>query len=219
MAEGARRRPKSAAHLPCLVIMAKSPRMGIVKRRLAAEIGQTEALQFYRNCFGHTVNRLAADRRWRTVLAVTPDQDLSAPFWPRGAKLRVPQGHGDLGQRMSGLFRRFWPAAVIIVGSDIPGIDPTHIARAFSMLKSADAVFGPARDGGYWLIGLKPGARAAKPFSNVRWSGPHALADTLANLGRARIAFAATKLDVDSASTCRDLRRSWQLLIQVKPRA
>jgi glycosyltransferase A (GT-A) superfamily protein (DUF2064 family) len=68
-----------------------------------------------------------------------------------------------------------------LIGADIPGIKPAHIALAFRRLASHDAVFGPAADGGYWLVGFRnppPGG----VFGNVRWSGPHALADTLANL-------------------------------------
>ncbi|MGE3529984.1 MAG: DUF2064 domain-containing protein, partial [Methyloceanibacter sp.] len=72
------------------------------------------------------------------------------------------------------------------------------------LLGSADAVFGPAPDGGYWLVGLKRSPRVLAPFARVRWSGPHALADTRENLKRSRVALAARLSDVDRKA---DLRR------------
>jgi glycosyltransferase A (GT-A) superfamily protein (DUF2064 family) len=88
---------------------------------------------------------------------------------------------------------------VVIVGTDVPGIMPAHIAEAFRSLGRHDAVFGPAVDGGYWLVGLKRRPRLLIPFARVRWSSPHALADTLANLEGRALAFVATLSDVDDA--------------------
>ena len=105
---------------------------------------------------------------------------------------------------MQRLFTRLPPGPVIIVGSDIPSIRPSHIAEAFRLLGGADAVLGPAPDGGYWLVGLKRTPRVPKPFAAVRWSGSHALSDTLANLKGRRVALAARLSDVDTAE---DLRR------------
>ena len=123
--------------------MAKGPLAGRVKRRLAASIGVVSAARFYRTCLAHTLIRLGRDPRWRSVLAVSPDSDVSAPFWPRGIE-RVPQGSGDLGVKMQRLFRRLPPGPAIIVGSDIPAISPSDIARAFRLLGNDDAVFGRA---------------------------------------------------------------------------
>ena len=109
--------------------------------------------------------------------------------------------------------RRLPPGPAIIVGSDIPAIKPSDIARAFRLLGNVDAVFGRARDGGYWLVGLRRSPRLLAPFANVRWSGPHALADTLRNLQGQRVAFAATLSDVDSEEDYRRLRENWQRLI------
>jgi hypothetical protein len=183
-----------------LVIMAKSPVLGRVKRRLAGEIGEVAALRFYRSCLSYTLLRLARDPRWHCVLAIAPDRDVAAGFWPpRGSIARCPQGEGDPGRRMQRLFRRLPPGPVIVVGSDIPAIQPRHVAEAFRRLGNADAVLGPAPDGGYWLVGLKRVPRLLAPFADVRWSGPHALADTLANLDGKRVLFAATLSDVDIA--------------------
>ena len=160
----------------------------------------------------HTLMRLGRDPRWRAVLAVSPDSDASAPFWPRGIE-RLPQGSGDLGMKMQRLFRRLPSGPAIIVGSDIPAIKASDIARAFRLLGNGDAVLGRAPDGGYWLVGLRRSPRVLAPFANVRWSGPHALADTLRNLQGRRVAFAATLGDVDTAKDYRRLRGSWERLI------
>jgi rSAM/selenodomain-associated transferase 1 len=192
--------------------MAKSPRAGRIKQRLAASVGVVSAARFYRICLAHTLLRLGRDPRWQTLLAVSPDVDVSAPLWPRRVE-RVPQGKGDLAVRMQRLFRRLPPGPAIIVGSDIPTISPSDIARAFRLLGNGDAVFGRAADGGYWLVGLRRTPRVLAPFTNVRWSGPHALADTLRNLNGRRVAFAATLSDVDCEKDYRRLRENWERLI------
>jgi rSAM/selenodomain-associated transferase 1 len=183
--------------------MAKRPAMGRVKRRLAREIGAAAAIRFYRTSLAHTVLRLAADPRWRTVIALDSLAD-GARLLSRTRAAMMPQGEGDLGARMQRLFARLPPGPVVIVGGDIPSIRPAHIEAAFRLLGPADAVFGPAEDGGYWLVGLKRAPRVLAPFARVRWSGPHALADTRANLKRKRVALASRLGDVDRAE---DLRR------------
>ncbi|MEN8195344.1 MAG: DUF2064 domain-containing protein, partial [Pseudomonadota bacterium] len=88
---------------------------------------------------------------------------------------------------------------VVIVGSDIPDVAPAHIDRAFAALGGHDTVFGPAVDGGYWLVGARRRPRTPGDlFSGVRWSTPHALGDTLANLGGASHALVDTLEDIDT---------------------
>jgi len=185
--------------------------MGSVKRRLAAGIGDGAALKFYRGILVATV-RLSRDRRWQTVIALTPDR-AAARARLRGIVGRkreaVPQGSGDLGRRMAKAMTRFVPQPTIIVGSDIPGLQPEHIARAFRALRAADAVFGPARDGGFWLVGLRNARAAARLFSNVRWSSAHALSDVRAKLPKsARVAAVEMLEDVDDAAGYRRWREA-----------
>jgi len=93
------------------------------------------------------------------------------------------------------------PGPVVIIGADIPGIRAHHIEAAFRALGSHDAVFGPAPDGGYWLIGLKRGGSPVPKsiFQGVRWSTKHAMTDTIKSLGPdKRIATIATLQDVDT---------------------
>ena len=207
---------RGAAYAPRLVIMAKSPVLGLAKRRLGREIGATPAIRFYRTCLGHTVLRLASDPRWQTLLAVTPDKDVAQHFWRSPGTSRVPQSDGDLGKRMQRLFNRLPPGPTIIVGSDIPSLSALRVAEAFGLLGRADAVLGPAPDGGYWLIGLKRVPKILAPFTSVRWSGPHTLADTVANLKRRRIAYAATLHDVDTAEAYRTERANAERLIPLR---
>ena len=95
----------------------------------------------------------------------------------------------------------------VLVGCDIPGLGRADIAAAFKALGRADAVFGPAEDGGYWLVGLGP-RRPPAPFAGVRWSTEHALADTLANCRGHRVALLRRLRDVDTAADLAALRRS-----------
>ena len=88
---------------------------------------------------------------------------------------------------------------MLVIGSDIPGVTAPIIAEAFEALKGHDMVFGPATDGGYWLVGVANGARPLPEtlFAGVRWSGRDALADSLATLGDLRVGFCAMLSDVD----------------------
>jgi rSAM/selenodomain-associated transferase 1 len=213
----ARRRaeaPRRAGYAKQLVIMVKSQVAGRVKRRLARDTGNVAAIRFYRHCLSHAVLRLARDTRWHAALAVTPDRDVGGRFWPsRKLIAHLPQGGGDLGRRMQRLFTWLPPGPVVIVGSDIPAIRARHIAEAFQQLGRADAVFGSATDGGYWLVGLRRTPRVLQPFADVRWSGPHALADTLGNLRGKRVGYTAALSDVDSGEDYRKQRSLAERLI------
>lgn len=187
-----------------LVVMLKVPRAGQVKTRLGREIGMTRAAWWFRHQVDVLLRRVE-DPRWQTVLAVAPDRDgMMHRGWPPSFA-RVPQGRGDLGARMGRLMRGLPPGPVCIIGGDVPGIDRPHITRAFKALGDHDAVFGPAPDGGYWLVGFKRSGRIPPTlFQNVRWSTEHALSDSMAGLPDARIALADMLHDVDTAA---DLER------------
>lgn len=184
---------------PTLIIFVKEPRPGRVKTRLARDIGSVHAAWWFRHQATALVRKLARDRRWRTVLAVSPDRaGVESRVWPTGIA-RWPQGVGDLGRRMARAFDAMGPGPVVIIGADIPGVTPVLIAGAFHRLRGAEAVLGPATDGGYWLIGLRhagPGV-PARLLDGVRWSGRHAMVDTLRCLAPRRVAFAPTLDDVD----------------------
>lgn len=194
-----------------LVIYAREPRLGAVKRRLGRDIGAAAAAGFYRRTLRDVLWRLGRDARWRTWLAVTPDKAVDkGGMWPAppGTSL-VGQGAGDLGARMARTLAILPPGPVLIVGSDIPEVTCGDIAHAFAALGRHDLVFGPADDGGYWLVGAR--RRPILPaglFEHVRWSSKHALADTLANVpAGCSVAMADTLADVDDG----DGWRRWHI--------
>jgi len=190
-----------------LVIFVKAPRLGAVKRRLGKDIGDVAATAFYRQCTAAIIRRLSADRRWQLLLAVTPDRDASAAFWPATLP-RIRQGGGDLGERMARALAAPPRGPVVLIGSDIPGVQAGHVAHAFRRLGDHDAVLGPAADGGYWLIGLRRRPTFRASFAGVRWSGPHALADTVAALKGQRVTMIESLEDVDDGASHRRWREA-----------
>ena len=163
----------------------------------------TQAAWWFRHQTQGLLRRLY-DPRWALVLAVSPDvAGMNSRIWPVHLQ-RIPQGRGNLGDRMARLLSMPASGSVAIIGGDIPGIQRQHIARAFAALGAQDAVFGPSPDGGYWLVGLKNARKAPVTlFENVRWSSPHALSDSVASLKDLRTAFVDVLQDVD---TIEDLR-------------
>jgi rSAM/selenodomain-associated transferase 1 len=184
-----------------LILFVRLPRLGAGKRRLARDIGAVAALRFERLMLARNLRRLGRDRRWKLLLAATPDR--AARRWP-GRFPVVPQGRGDLGERMRRALAACPPGPAVLIGSDIPGLAAAHIAEAFALLGRHDIVFGPANDGGFWLVGCR---HRAPRFGKVRWSGRHALDDVLANLPKsASVGFAAPLDDVDDGAAYRRLK-------------
>jgi rSAM/selenodomain-associated transferase 1 len=190
-----------------LVLFVRAPSLGAGKRRLARDIGAVAALGFERLMLALLLRRLGRDRRWRLRLAVTPDRArLALPHWC-GRIETVGQGRGDLGARMRRAIALCPPGPVVLVGADIPAIAPRHIAEAFRLLGRRDLVFGPAEDGGFWLVGARRRGHLPPLFGRVRWSSPAALADTLALLPRATaVGFIDRLADVDDGEAYRRLR-------------
>ncbi|MGR3291914.1 MAG: TIGR04282 family arsenosugar biosynthesis glycosyltransferase, partial [Paracoccaceae bacterium] len=146
-------------------------------------------------------------RRWTTIVAVTPNiAGLESRIWPLDL-LRFPQGSGNIGTRMARIFDAMPKGPVVIIGADIPGIEKRHIAGAFRKLGSCDVVFGPAVDGGFWLVGLKRmRPRPRSMFRNTRWSTKFALSDSISSIPDSKISLIDTLSDVD---TIDDLRTTF----------
>jgi rSAM/selenodomain-associated transferase 1 len=182
-----------------LIIMVKEPRPGRVKTRLGRDIGLTASAWWFRHQTRRLLRRLR-DPRWDIVLAVSPDREgMQSRVWPQELRRR-PQGRGDLGARMARMLGQVPQGPACLIGADIPAITRKEIAQGFTALGNHDAVFGPAPDGGFWLIGLKhPRRQPPHFFKNVRWSSENALADSIATLPDHRIARIATLRDVDTA--------------------
>lgn len=187
-----------------VIVFARSPEFGRVKTRLAKEVGPLAAWQFYRQATEVLLKRLHRDPTWCVWLAWTGSRRRG---WP-GKRLAIRQPEGGIGQRMERCLRMLPPGDAILLGSDIPEVRAGHIRWAFAELRHAPLVFGPADDGGFWLVGARRIPRMPKPlFANgVRWSSPETLADVVAGL-RVPHALAERMSDVDQASDLMALRR------------
>lgn len=207
-----------------LVIMVKEPRLGHVKTRLARDVGSVAATRTYRLMLAQALNRLPDPARWTTHLAIAPPGRgdvrglfAQSPTLRAAAFQRFQQKGVTLGDRMCHAFRtggtgRSGPGKVVIIGSDCPGIQRSDIARAFDRLAHAPFVLGPSPDGGYWLIGCTTAnALRARVLAGVRWSSPHARADTRQRLGAlrpdAQVAELRTLEDCDDGASLRRLSR------------
>ena len=190
-----------------LFIFVKAPRAGMVKTRLGEAIGHGRATSLFRHMTHQTISE-ASKGDWLTALAVDPKGAVNEIYrdWP-DAIPRIGQGVGDLGDRMTRFLAAAPPGPVVIIGADAPAMRVRHLRTAFRALAGSDAVFGPAHDGGFWLIGLARRRPAPDLFAGVRWSTEHTLEDTLASLPRA---FRVQKIDmlhdVDEASDLPSLK-------------
>ena len=192
-----------------VVVMARRPKLGRVKTRLADGLGKEAALSFYSRTLKRLIKRLDGDGRWQTVLAVTPASEARrGGLWTRGLPT-LAQAQGDLGDRMQAAIDAMPTGPVVLVGSDVPGLKARHIALAFRALEHHDVILGPSDDGGYWLIGVAAQCREARLFGSVRWSSAHALEDTIAGLpGDYRVGQLDTLSDIDTADDWRRWRNS-----------
>jgi uncharacterized protein len=189
-----------------LVLFVRAPQLGTGKRRLAQAIGDVATVRFERMMLELLLRRLAFDRRWRLRIAVTPDiARRRAGRWRRGVEA-IGQGRGDLGIRMRRALASCPPGPAVLVGGDIPALAAHHVAAAFRLLGRCDVVFGPAKDGGFWLVGARRPPLVPPMFEQVRWSGPYALADTLTGLSpRVSVGFVDRLEDVDDEESYRRL--------------
>ena len=189
-----------------LVLFVRAPQLGAGKRRLAPVIGEVATVRFERLMLALMLRRLGRNRWWGLRLAVTPDRARGqARHWRHGVEA-MGQGRGDLGIRMHRALAACPPGPAVLVGGDIPALAAHHVAAAFRILGRCDLVFGPAADGGFWLVGARRTRPLLPLFERVRWSSQHALADTLAGLPRnLKIGFVDRLEDVDDAEAYRRL--------------
>lgn len=192
-----------------LLVFAKAPRPGEVKTRLARSLGRDgapehdRAAAIYRRMGRAVVNAVAEAPATVTVCYDPPGAETEMREWLGSAAARyLPQGAGDLGERMSRMFARAFEEAVraAVIGTDTPAVGAATVARALAALDTADIVLGPSRDGGYYLMAL----REPRPelFEGIEWSTESVLAETVARAGGAglRVTFLKVETDVDTAA-------------------
>ena len=140
-----------------LIVFVKAPRPGTVKTRLAKSIGTNAACGAYCLLVETLLRRI--ERLENVELRFTPDDAADEiRSWLRKTWQTSPQGAGHLGERLQRAFQTAFQNGanrVVVIGSDCPEITADDIDMAWSALKMNDSVLGPARDGGYWLIGLR----------------------------------------------------------------
>ena len=197
-----------------VLIFVRAPEAGRVKTRLAAEVGAEAALRVYRRLAEHAVAQARAlGPRVAVRIHFTPgDAGDAVRGWLEEVEgtAFLPQADDYLGGRIRAAFDEAFDAGfrrVVIVGSDLPGLSGELLRRAFDLLDAHPAVLGPARDGGYYLLGLK--APLAAIFQDVPWSTGEVLAATLARMHvlGLRPALLETLGDVDEAA---DLPPGWR---------
>lgn len=182
-----------------LAVFAKAPLPGRVKTRLVPALTPEEGAELYRCMLLDTLARvssLAVD----IVIFYDGEKEFFQELVPGG--LLIPQQEGDLGERLESAFAELSALgyrARVVIGTDAPDLPLRYIEDAFGLLESgSDAAFGPAEDGGYYLVAL--GGASDCLFRDIPWSGPKVLATSLARAQEAGFStgLLPTWYDVDS---------------------
>ncbi len=168
-----------------LIIFARYPTPGRTKTRLMEHLGAQGAAALQDAMTRHTLAQAEAwdNSHGKCIEVRFTGTDGGAPAMAQrygGTWMYTPQGAGDLGRRIWRAMRdAFQDGAgyVLIIGADSPGITPEILQEAFVALKTHDLVLGPARDGGYYLIGL--GRPCPELFTNISWGSRSVLSQTL----------------------------------------
>lgn len=227
------RRTSSPEDSPTIIIYARHPRPGAVKTRLAMGIGAENAAIVYAIALDHVLQQLKPlASRMRVVIDAATEDDVPAlrVRAPWAADVR-PQCAGDIGERMSHSLERALDegaSCALLTGSDLPGLETTMLTCALDLLASHDAVLGPARDGGYWLVGLRHACPSL--FSDIRWGDDDVYGTSLLRASHCGIscAQAETLSDIDTlpdlqdwchAHPLRPLTKSFESILAGRERA
>lgn len=153
-----------------LGIFMKAPVPGKCKTRLCPPLTDREATSLY-EAFCQDVLALAEKTTKEVCIIYDPSPDFRTPEWATANHRFFQQKGNDLGARLKNAFGELFSAGhshVNIIGSDLPTLAPDVINNAFDLLNQNEAVFGPATDGGYYLVGLsKPNPGI---FDGIPWS-------------------------------------------------
>lgn len=206
----ARSKPRTPRR--AILVFARAPQPGRVKTRLAAAVGDRAALRIYTRLAKHTlaeVRAFAAEDVAIRVHYAPADAGEAVRVWLGDGPVYLPQADGDLGMRMKDAFARAFAEGaeqVVIVGSDLPAVSASLLRRAFELLDAHPAVIGPARDGGYYLLGLRRMVDGI--FDGIEWSTPHVLRTTLERFSAAGVEPAALE-ELADVDTVDDLPAGW----------
>lgn len=191
------------------VVFTRLPRAGESKTRLIPALGPEGAARLQERMTRQVVGRVwshTAVTGGRLVVAATGCSPREMRSWLGPVEV-VPQGDGDLGDRLfrviEGEFRR-GAGKVIVVGADCPRLHEGHLVDAEGALERSDLVFGPALDGGYYLVGMKRPFRSL--FQSMPWGTSEVLSRSLAAAKSQGVTVESIEClsDVDEAEDLRD---------------
>jgi rSAM/selenodomain-associated transferase 1 len=160
-----------------VALFTRWPTPGKAKTRLIPALGPQGAADLHRRLTERTVATVRAAGLALEIRSTGADPAAFRDWL--GVENVVDQGDGDLGQRLA---RTAEMRPVLLLGADIPGLTPAHLAAAASALATAPAVIGPAADGGYWLLGLA--APIPGVFAGIDWGTDKVCVQTRAKLPR-----------------------------------
>jgi uncharacterized protein len=171
-----------------LIIFTRYPETGTTKTRMIPLLGAEGAANLQRKMTEHSLSRmigLAASNHLVIEVRYEGGSEELMRRWLGYEFEYVPQGAGDLGERMQRAFKdafKSGAATVVIMGTDIPELTAAEINKAFAVLKQKKMVLGPAKDGGYYLIGLQKNAflqDVSKLFAGIKWGEDDVLKKTV----------------------------------------
>ncbi|MDO8749653.1 MAG: TIGR04282 family arsenosugar biosynthesis glycosyltransferase [Dehalococcoidia bacterium] len=203
---------------PALAIMARAPIPGQVKTRLQPYLTPQQSADLYLAFLQDTLEMAVSARACDVFLAFTPiDEELLFQGLVPASVGLFAQCDGDLGQRMCRIFQQLHQeghSPVLIVGTDIPTLQPRHLTGALERLRDNAVCLGPSRDGGYYLIG----AHDVHPrlFQGVPWGTATVLQATLerAKAAGLQVALLDACSDIDTVEDLRGLRQELEQLRQ-----
>lgn len=188
-----------------LIIIAKFPEKGKVKTRIR-ELSQSRQVELYRKLLNLTMSKLSSIPGIDTFVAFAPES--AGEYFAAFGCALIPLSKGDLGKRMYKAFERVFSNGyqkAVLVGADIPDLGQDIILNALDILSAHDIVFGPALDGGYYLIGMK--TLIKEVFESIPWSSEKTLETSLvqAKIICCTVGFTDTLSDID---TIDDVKRA-----------
>jgi len=165
--------------MKAIIVFVKNPELGKVKSRLAKSIGEEGSLKVYKYLLEFT-HRIIKDADADQLFLFHNEQLIEANTWQILNCENQVQTNGSLGNKMENAFEFVFLKGfnkVVILGSDCLEITSKIINESFSKLESTDVVIGPAKDGGYYLLGLNK--LVPSLFNDMPWSEPHLFEETI----------------------------------------
>ena len=198
------------ADQPLIILFVKVPARSQVKTRLAAALGEEAALELYQRFVQDILDTLVQTGIPVMICYYPPDNRNAVAGWLGPEQQYLPQEGRDVGERMENAFRQAFNrgfSRVVLIGSDIPDLPAPLIKEALAALPMHDAVIGPARDGGYYLIGARNDTFFPGVFSGIAWSTGTVFRSTMQAFGKAgqRVHELPLWQDVDTIEDLKDL--------------